>query len=170
MWLMMVLACANDAANSPSDQTNTAAAHTASAKTAAPADRPDPRPRAPTGPTSTEGLTAQTSPTGLTWYVLKEGTGPSPTKGQKVKVDYTGWLQDGGTKFDSSVDRNRPFSFTIGAGEVIPGWDEGVLSMKVGEKRQLIIPAALGYGDRGAGGVIPPGATLIFDVELLGVH
>ncbi len=86
-----------------------------------------------------------------------------------VDVHYTGWLLDG-TKFDSSVDRGKPFSFHLGAGEVIRGWDEGVAGMKVGGKRKLRIPAELGYGARGAGGVIPGNATLVFDVELLGVH
>ena len=100
------------------------------------------------------------------------GTGASPQKGQKCSMHYTGWLyKDGakGAKFDSSVDRGQPFEFTIGVGQVIKGWDEGVASMKVGGKRTLIIPADLGYGARGAGGVIPPNATLMFDVELLGV-
>ena len=101
------------------------------------------------------------------------GTGPQPVSGQTVSVHYTGWLDDGGKpgrKFDSSRDRGQPFSFTIGQGQVIAGWDQGVATMHVGGKRTLIIPPALGYGNRGAGGVIPPGATLIFDVELLGVR
>ena len=101
------------------------------------------------------------------------GTGASPKSGQKCVMHYTGWLyNDGvkGKKFDSSVDRGEPFEFTIGVGQVINGWDEGVSTMKVGGKRTLIIPAALGYGARGAGGVIPPNATLIFDVELLGIN
>ena len=100
------------------------------------------------------------------------GTGASPKSGQTCVMHYTGWLyNDGkkGKKFDSSVDRNEPFEFTIGQGQVIKGWDEGVASMKVGGKRTLIIPAALGYGARGAGGLIPPNATLMFDVELLAV-
>ena len=113
-----------------------------------------------------------TTADGLTIIDVKEGTGPSPKRGQTVEVHYTGWLYENGhkgKKFDSSVDRNEPFDFPVGAGRVIKGWDEGVISMKVGGKRTLIIPPALGYGARGAGGVIPPNATLMFDVELLGV-
>lgn len=97
-----------------------------------------------------------------------QGTGAEATAGQTVSVHYTGWLLDG-TKFDSSLDRGKPFAFRLGAGMVIKGWDQGVAGMKVGGKRKLTIPAELGYGQRGAGGVIPPGATLVFDVELLGV-
>lgn len=109
---------------------------------------------------------------GLEYSDTVEGTGPSPKSGQICVMHYTGWLRENGTKgrkFDSSVDRGSPFEFPIGAGRVIKGWDEGVATMKVGGKRTLIIPAELGYGSRGAGGVIPPNATLIFDVELLGV-
>jgi peptidylprolyl isomerase len=100
------------------------------------------------------------------------GTGASPKPGQTCIMHYTGWLYENGQKgkkFDSSVDRNEPFDFPIGQGRVIKGWDEGVATMKVGGKRTLIIPPALGYGARGAGGVIPPNATLMFDVELLAV-
>ncbi|HAR44234.1 MAG TPA: peptidylprolyl isomerase [Bdellovibrionales bacterium] len=100
---------------------------------------------------------------------LKDGSGTEAVAGKTVKVHYTGWLEDG-KKFDSSVDRGTPFSFLLGAGQVIPGWDKGVAGMKVGGKRKLTIPPSLGYGERGAGGVIPPNATLVFEVELLGVQ
>ncbi|MCJ2137197.1 FKBP-type peptidyl-prolyl cis-trans isomerase [Methylobacterium sp. J-026] len=112
-----------------------------------------------------------TLPSGLQYQDEVVGTGPEPKAGQQVTVQYTGWLDEGGKKgkkFDSSRDRNQPFSFPLGAGQVIKGWDEGVATMKTGGKRTLIIPPQLGYGARGAGGVIPPNATLIFDVELLG--
>jgi len=117
-------------------------------------------------------MTKQKTNSGLMYEVLQEGTGVSPQKGKQVTVHYTGWLDKNGglgAKFDSSVDRGEPFTFVIGVGQVIKGWDEGVMNMKVGEKRRLIIPAELGYGARGAGSVIPPNATLIFDVELLKV-
>ncbi len=107
-----------------------------------------------------------TTDSGLKYVELKQGDGASPKTGQTVVVHYTGTLEDG-TKFDSSRDRNSPFQFSIGVGQVIKGWDEGVGTMKVGDRRKLIIPPDLGYGARGAGGVIPPNATLIFDVELL---
>lgn len=109
-----------------------------------------------------------TTESGLKYLDLKVGDGPSPQKGQKVKVHYEGWLEDG-KKFDSSRDRGEPFEFVLGVGQVIPGWDEGVDPMNVGGKRKLVIPPKLGYGKQGAGGVIPPDATLIFEVELLGV-
>jgi peptidylprolyl isomerase len=108
------------------------------------------------------------TPSGLKYIDTEVGTGDSPSNGQTGTVHYTGTLTDG-KKFDSSVDRGQPFSFKIGVGQVIKGWDEGVSTMKVGGKRTLISPPDLGYGARGAGGVIPPNATLLFDVELLGV-
>ena len=112
-------------------------------------------------------------PDGLKYTDTKIGDGDEATAGKKVSVHYTGWLYNNGTKgakFDSSLDRGQPFQFTVGAHQVIAGWDEGVAGMKVGGKRALIIPPELGYGARGAGGVIPPNATLMFDVELLGVQ
>jgi peptidylprolyl isomerase len=108
------------------------------------------------------------TPSGLKYVDEVVGTGASPQKGKRVTVHYTGTLTNG-QKFDSSLDRGKPFQFTIGVGQVIQGWDEGVMSMKVGGKRKLMIPSKLGYGARGAGGVIPPNADLNFDVELLGV-
>ncbi|PSF37420.1 peptidylprolyl isomerase [Aphanothece hegewaldii CCALA 016] len=111
---------------------------------------------------------ATTTPSGLQYIDVVEGDGATPKTGQKVTVHYTGTLENG-KKFDSSVDRGSPFNFKIGVGQVIKGWDEGVGTMKVGGRRTLIIPPDLGYGARGAGGVIPPNATLIFDVELLDV-
>jgi FKBP-type peptidyl-prolyl cis-trans isomerase FkpA len=113
-----------------------------------------------------------TTPSGLQYEDTATGEGAVATAGQHVTVHYTGWLYNNGeqgAKFDSSKDRNDPFVFQLGAGMVIRGWDEGVAGMQVGGKRTLIIPAALGYGARGAGGVIPPNATLKFDVELLGL-
>ena len=109
-----------------------------------------------------------TTPSGLTIEELVVGSGADARSGQKVSVHYTGWLTNG-TKFDSSKDRGDPFIFPLGKGQVIKGWDEGVQGMKVGGRRKLTIPPALGYGARGAGGVIPPNATLVFEVELLSV-
>jgi peptidylprolyl isomerase len=117
--------------------------------------------------------TAVTTPSGLQVKDSKVGDGASPAPGQICVMHYTGWLYENGQKgrkFDSSLDRGEPFEFPIGTGRVIKGWDEGVATMKVGGKRTLIIPPELGYGARGAGGVIPPNATLIFDVELLDIR
>ncbi len=113
-----------------------------------------------------------TTPSGLRYEDTTPGTGDVATPGRPVQVHYTGWLfNDGvqGAKFDSSKDRGQPFEFSLGAGQVIKGWDEGVQGMAVGGTRRLVIPAALGYGARGAGGVIPPNATLLFEVDLLAV-
>ena len=122
----------------------------------------------PANPAPNQAATAAMTktPSGLAYKDLKVGTGLQPSAGKPVKVHYTGWLENG-AKFDSSLDRNEPFVFIIGVGEVVPGWDEGVMTMRVGGKRKLVIPPQLGYGARGAGGVIPPHATLIFEVELL---
>lgn len=118
-------------------------------------------------PTKVDGKPTTTAD-GLQYWDIAVGKGAVAEKGHQVRVHYTGWLTDG-KKFDSSVDRGQPFVFGLGAGMVIKGWDEGVAGMKVGGKRQLRIPPELGYGARGAGGAIPPNATLIFDVELLDV-
>ena len=118
-------------------------------------------------------MSQTTTASGLQYDDLTLGSGAEAVEGDYVSVHYSGWLQntDGseGDLFDSSVERNQPFEFPLGAGHVIKGWDEGVQGMKVGGKRRLIIPSSLGYGSRGAGGAIPPNATLIFDVELLSV-
>jgi peptidylprolyl isomerase len=124
---------------------------------------------APANPTATLSGGAKTTASGLQYTDKVVGTGDQPVPGQTCKMHYTGWLTNG-TKFDSSLDRNEPFEFTLGVGQVIKGWDEGVGTMRVGGKRKLVIPPELGYGAKGAGGVIPPNATLIFDVELLGVR
>lgn len=118
-----------------------------------------------------EEVTYITTDSGMKYTVLKEGTGAVPSPGQTVKAHYTGWLDDFDSpkKFDSSRDRGRPFTFKVGAGQVIRGWDEAFGTMAVGERRRIILPPRLAYGERGAGGIIPPGATLYFDVELLGI-
>ena len=113
-------------------------------------------------------MASTTTPSGLVIEELIVGDGAVAGAGQRVRVHYTGWLTNG-TKFDSSKDRDDPFVFPLGGGRVIRGWDEGVAGMKVGGKRKLTIPPDLGYGARGAGGVIPPNATLVFEVELLGI-
>ena len=122
-----------------------------------------------TATTSKEASELTTTPSGLQYRDLVVGTGEEARIGATAIVHYTGWLEDG-TKFDSSLDRGVPFEFVIGQGRVIKGWDEGVGSMNVGGKRELIIPPDLAYGDIGAGGVIPPGATLKFEVELIGIR
>jgi peptidylprolyl isomerase len=124
------------------------------------------QPGSPDAPTDVDAADLVTTESGLKYYDLEVGDGAAPEAGQTVSVHYTGWLEDG-TKFDSSLDRGQPFAFVLGAGQVIPGWDEGLATMKIGGKRQLVIPPDLGYGEAGAGGVIPPNATLIFEVELL---
>src|SRR3954452_11380495 len=126
----------------------------------------------PEGAMSQSAAKPVTTSSGLQIIDTKVGAGASPRSGQTAVVHYTGWLYTNGAKgqkFDSSVDRGEPFEFPVGQGRVIKGWDEGVASMKIGGKRTLIVPPALGYGARGAGGAIPPNATLMFDVELLGV-
>jgi FKBP-type peptidyl-prolyl cis-trans isomerase len=132
------------------------------ATTSQPAAQTQPAPTAP-APATTPDVTA------LKIEDVKVGTGAEAKKGDLVTVNYTGYLTDG-TKFDSSLDSGQPFKFTIGNGEVIAGWDQGFAGMKVGGKRKLTIPPELGYGAQGAGGVIPPNATLVFDVELLAVN
>ena len=119
------------------------------------------------GPPEVSGDVVETA-SGLRYIIIKEGEGPEPQQGQTVSVHYTGWLTTG-SKFDSSVVRGQPLPFPIGTGRVIRGWDEGVMMMRVGEKRRLIIPPSLGYGERGSPPAIPGGSTLIFDVELLGI-
>lgn len=121
------------------------------------------------GPTKVAAGDYKSGEEGLKYAILKPGDGKEAKDGDAVKVHYTGWLESNGKKFDSSVDRGEPFDFPLGGGQVIKGWDQGVKGMKVGEKRQLVIPAPLGYGESGAGADIPPHATLVFDVELLEV-
>ncbi len=120
-------------------------------------------------PTNVKGMKTTVLPDGLEYVDLRKGTGAEAKAGKKVKVHYTGWLADSKKKFDSSVDRHEPIEFTLGVGMVIKGWDEGIEGMKVGGRRQLHIPAKLGYGERGAGDAIPPNADLVFDCALVDV-
>jgi FKBP-type peptidyl-prolyl cis-trans isomerase len=169
-WLSVALALslAGCAGNSKSKTSASSVTTTSSATTAAPSGT---APAAASGAATTATAAAKeiTMPNGLKYEDLKVGDGQLAETGMTAQVHYTGWLTDG-TKFDSSVDRGQPFSFKLGAGQVIRGWDEGVKGMRVGGKRKLTIPPDMGYGAAGAGGVIPPNATLIFDVELLGLQ
>jgi peptidylprolyl isomerase len=129
-------------------------------------------PAAPVAAADKKESKMKATPSGLQYEDTVEGTGASPKTGQTCVMHYTGWLFESktkGKKFDSSLDRGQPFEFPIGQGRVIQGWDEGVATMKIGGKRTLVIPPSIGYGSRGAGGVIPPNATLLFEVELLGI-
>jgi FKBP-type peptidyl-prolyl cis-trans isomerase len=160
---LVVFGCSSRDKPDESAAAGTAATDTAAADAAAPAPAEAP------APTGTASMALQKTD-------LAPGNGPEIKSGQTALVHYTGWLYDAGapenkgSKFDSSVDRNEPFEFPVGAGMVIKGWDEGVAGMKVGGKRRLVIPPEMGYGSRGAGGVIPPGATLVFDVELVEIR
>jgi FKBP-type peptidyl-prolyl cis-trans isomerase FkpA len=171
--LALVLAALSVVACSPRDKPEESAAAPANDAATAPApaaSEPASEPAAaPAASTGTEIMAMQKTD-------LAPGTGPEIKAGQNALVNYTGWLYDAaapdnkGKKFDSSLDRNEPFEFPVGGGMVIKGWDEGVVGMKVGGKRRLVIPPDMGYGARGAGGVIPPGATLVFDVELVEIR
>lgn len=165
LFALMLLAGVAGCQSDDSSKTETATTETAATETSAT--------EATEGGETTEGYVVDdnevTTESGLKYVDETVGDGASPNKGDMVSVHYTGFLTDG-TKFDSSVDRGQPFQFKIGVGQVIKGWDEGVMSMNIGGKRKLIVPPELGYGARGAGGVIPPNATLVFDVELLGIN
>jgi peptidylprolyl isomerase len=166
--ILLCLACAQPPADTATAPTNTTP--TAAANDTTPAE--DLVPTAPQGATVdtfSMPTNLQTTASGLQYTVDTPGMGPQPQPGQIVQVHYTGWLTNG-EKFDSSRDRGTPLQFPVGRGRVIAGWDEGIGMMKVGEKRTLVIPPSLGYGANGMGGVIPPNATLVFKVELVGVR
>lgn len=173
--LILAIGCSNPPADTPRTvATETAAAATSAAEPSRPSQLETHEGH--TTATSTEATMDTfsipkelvTTPSGLQYSVERLGSGPRPKPGQTVSVHYTGWLTDG-TKFDSSRDRGAPLEFPVGRGRVIKGWDEAIGDMRVGEKRTLVIPPSLGYGPRGAGGVIPPNATLVFKVELVDV-
>jgi FKBP-type peptidyl-prolyl cis-trans isomerase len=165
---LLVAGCGGDTASQSSagggSATGTAPAETASTESTTPAGE-----GAPSAPAKVDEKDYKTTASGLKYAILKPGSGEEAGH-QEVSVHYTGWLQSTGQKFDSSLDRGEPITFPLGHGQVIKGWDEGVKGMKVGEKRQLVIPAALGYGEMGTpDGSIPPNSTLVFDVELVSV-
>jgi FKBP-type peptidyl-prolyl cis-trans isomerase len=174
-WLAVLAVCALAGCNQSKNDTGTSSGSTTSSSTTSgsSATSTESSTGMGAGATTTTPAAAAgkevTMPNGLKIEDQVIGTGAEAGDGMKVSVHYTGWLTNG-TKFDSSRDRNEPFEFTLGKGQVIRGWDEGVKGMKVGGKRKLTIPSDLGYGAAGAGGVIPPNATLVFDVELLGVQ
>lgn len=162
---LVAAGCAHTNSSPPSS-------HTTTTTTTTTHSTPAPAPAQPAGaipPVSAGAQAPVTTASGLTYQDFVVGTGPSPSTGKTVTVHYTGWLTNG-TKFDSSRDRGTPFQFPLGRGGVIAGWDEGVAGMRVGGQRRLTIPPKIGYGASGAGGVIPPNATLIFEVELLAIR
>ncbi|HVG23548.1 MAG TPA: FKBP-type peptidyl-prolyl cis-trans isomerase [Thermoanaerobaculia bacterium] len=170
--LLVCLACAKRQADNTAttDATTAPAASSPAANDTTPAEAMVPtEPQGGTMDTFSMPTNLQTTPSGLKYTVDAPGTGAQPKAGQLVSVHYTGWLPDG-TKFDSSRDRGEPIEFPLGQGRVIKGWDEGIAAMKVGEKRTLVIPPDLAYGPSGMGGVIPPNATLVFKVELVGAR